>query len=89
MIFRLSFDRIESVWVMIEVSTFIFVGVTLVISQSASSGMRLISYFLTQSVFSLVLLCLGFCMRFDPNLLVYTLLGFIIAFKLGSFPVHN
>ncbi len=51
--------------------------------------MRLISYFLTQSVFSLILLVLGFSMRYDANLSIILLLGMIVFFKLGAFPVHR
>lgn len=88
-IFSLSFDRLESVWIIIEVSTFVFVGVSLILSQSSSSGMSLISYFLTQSVFSLILLVLGFSLRYDPNFTISVLLGMIVFFKLGAFPVHS
>lgn len=72
-----------------EVTTFIFVGISLLLSQRSSSGISLISYFLTQSVFSLVLLMVGFSSHFDSRIIMLYFLFLIILFKLGVFPIHG
>lgn len=87
--FSLRLDSLESVWVMMEVTTFIFVGIALLLSQRSSAGMRLISYFLTQSVFSLVLLMAGISSHFRTNFMMSSLIIIVIFFKLGVFPIHS
>jgi hypothetical protein len=88
--FQCSFDTLEVLWVLMELLTFVFVGIALTSSNGSFVGYGVVSYFITQSMLSMALLIRIFLLRFGPQGWFIPMFFFVIIIaKLGGFPFSS
>jgi len=81
------FDSLELVWVFIELLTFVFIGIALTSCRGSFITYGVVSYFITQSMLSIVLLVSIFLFHLSLLLFISGLIfGITLRAKLGVFP---
>lgn len=87
LLFQCSFDSLEVLWVLMELLTFVFVGIALTTSGGSFLSYGVVSYFITQRILSIVLLLTIFSQHFMPLISSYTfVLVLTILAKIGGVP---
>lgn len=88
---QFCFDSLELIWIVIEILTFLLIGLIFIQGYTSRSILGAVVYFITQSIFSMVLLRLLFLFRgssIDDFFLSFGVLS-VVFIKLGSFPFHS
>jgi len=85
--FQCAFDTLEILWVLIELLTFVFVGISLTTSNGSFVGYGVVRYFITQSILSMALLISIFMLRLSLATLFIPIFFLVVLIaKLGGFP---
>lgn len=91
LILQFCIDSLEFLWVIIELLTFVIIGLVFITACSSVTMFGATIYFITQSILSIIFLALVFFIRFyivDRSFVLFTLF-FVIYVKIGGFPFHS
>ncbi len=91
LLLHFSFDSLELLWILIELITFVFIGLIFINTSSSFLSMSSIIYFVTQSILSIVILVTIFSLH--TNVMRSYLCSFFFSFtvltKIGAFPFSS
>lgn len=90
LILQFRIDSLELLWVVIELLTFLLIGLVFISASSSTIIFGSVVYFITQSILSIVFLSIVFFIRFSTtvNPIFAFLFFFVIYIKIGGFPFH-
>lgn len=91
LILQFSIDSLEFLWVLIELLTFVIIGLIFITACSSTTMFGATIYFITQRILSIIFLALVFFMRFNivNRLFVLFLFFLVLYIKIGGFPFHS